>query len=538
VSALTDTEVDEAANDFPSLKRPLSDPKLRSLLTNPFFLDMAARMNWLSTEPLPTSERAFREKVWREVVCRVDEDLELGLPNLRGKALTEIALTRAKALEPFVHAADLDSRALTRLVRDSVLQTPEFASDLYAPAHDVFEDWALMGWLDGEFEKRGRQLESFTHSIGTYPALRRAYRKWLTELLDVDQTATDSLVLDFIQNPHVDAHWREDTLVGVLQSNDAKGFLRRNAAVVLSDGGKLLRQVIHILRVACLAAIPRRLFGQDSDGEFFLPKGNGWIAAAELMEPAIPLFTDADLLLIIGFMEDWILLTRYGFQYPKGCRSIAKIAWHWLPRIPWRSPVRNGKDRLLRILLAIPVAAEPELTTLAEAALADNEQNRDDEVILNLIFNHFACDAVVRDLPDLAFRVAEHLLGVDHPLEEVVNDRSGYSTEAVNYAFGLGTRFSMDDYPASAYHGPYLRMLWHHPKRVIDFILRLINRACEAFAHPDNHYEHIEPPGTVRIQLSDGEWHEQYANGRLWGAYRGMAMAPDCLESALMALEW
>jgi hypothetical protein len=198
--------------------------------------------------------------------------------------------------------------------------------------------------------------------------------------------------------------------------------------------------------------------------------------------------------------------------------------------------LRDGEDRLLRVILAIPLAAEPSLTTMVEATLANGRQSRSADALVKLIFNHFACDSVVRDLPDLAFRVAEHLLGLNRSLEEVVADRSRYSTEAVSYAFGL-RRFSMDDFPASAYHGPYLRMLWHHPSRGVDFIIRLINRACEAYAHPDNRYEYIEPPEVVTIQLPDGI-HEQYANGRLWGAYRGISVAPECFQSALMALEY
>jgi hypothetical protein len=156
---------------------------------------------------------------------------------------------------------------------------------------------------------------------------------------------------------------------------------------------------------------------------------------------------------------------------------------------------------------------------------------------LKLIFNHFTCDAVVRDLPNLAFRVAEKLLGLDQSLEEVVADHSGYEMEAVNYAFGLGTRFSMDDFPPSAFNGPYLRMLWHHPVRGVDFIVLLINRACDAYGHPDNRYRYIEPPESVTIHLADGP-HDQHANWRLWSAYRGMHVAPHCFESALMALEY
>jgi hypothetical protein len=128
-------------------------------------------------------------------------------------------------MEPFVSATDLDPRALRRLVRDSLLQTSAPGSDLYAPAHDVFEDWALMRWLDEGLDQHGRQLDSLVESLGTYPAVRRAYRGWLTECLDVDPQSTDSLALALIQNPNVAAHWREDTLVSVLQSGvDGSGY--------------------------------------------------------------------------------------------------------------------------------------------------------------------------------------------------------------------------------------------------------------------------------------------------------------------------
>ena len=88
----------------------MSSNALRRLLRKPFLLDKAALMNWPATEPLPQHERAFREKVWREVIRRVDEALATGLPRLRGEVLVEVALRRAKAMEPFVLAAVGDVR--------------------------------------------------------------------------------------------------------------------------------------------------------------------------------------------------------------------------------------------------------------------------------------------------------------------------------------------------------------------------------------------------------------------------------------------
>jgi hypothetical protein len=536
VGDLSDAELNEVSNSCPILQRPLANETLRRLLRNPFFLDKAARMNWTGTEPLPANERNFREKVWREVIRREDEDADVGLPPLRERALVEIALRRAKALEPFVSAPDLDPRSCRRLIRDSIL-LQSAGADRYAPAHDVFEDWALMRWLDAEFARHNQKLDSFLVSLGTHPALRRAYRKWLTESLDAAAFTTDSLVLGLIQNTAVPAHWREDTLTGILLSAHLNEFLQRNATLLIGNGARLLRQVIHVLRIACRAAIPRRLFGVDSDGEFFLPKGRGWAAAAELMEKANGSFTEADFPFVLKFLEDWMLLTRWGLPYPKGARSIAKVAWYWFPRISWRSGVQDGQERLLKIILAIPLAESGKLTTAIDDVLLGNEKGWTERKILNLVFNHFTGEAIVRDLPDLAFRVAEHFLGLDQDLKDIFRLDPDRHFDEANRAFGMGGRLMTEDCPASAYNGPYFRMLQYHPDEALDLIVSFINRACEAYADPNNHYGYIERPGEISIQTPDGAVLKQIANARLFGAYRGMNVTPYCFQSALMALE-
>ena len=538
VPELSDVQLDEVTADFPILQRPMSSDALRRLLKKPFLLDKAVQMQWPTTEPLPAHERAFREKVWRDVVRRPDEGQQIGLPRLRGEVLVEVALRRAKAMRPFVSATDLDARALHGLVRDSLLATPRTGDDHFAPAHDVFEDWALAHWLDAEFERSERRLAVLFARVGTCPALRRAYRKWLTELLDTAPQTTDALVLDIIRATSIAAHWRDDTLVGVLQSSDANGFLRRNATLLITDGAKLLRQVIHILRVACRAAIPRRLFGIEGVGDVFLPRGNGWIGAAELMESAIPQFGEADFPFVLGFMEDWVQLTRWGLRYPKGAESIAKLALHWLPNVKsWRSPVRDGRERLFKILLITPLAAKAALTQMAMKAMDDKERHHDYKELLELMFNHFYSDALWRDMPDLAVSVAEYSLGLHLSLEQALATGSGYDMNAMNDAFGLGFRLSTDDYPASAYHGPFFKFLSHHPQRGLDFILKFANRACEAYAHPSNRKRGLNSPARVAIRLTDGKTNMQFGNGRLWELYRDFTVGPDVLKSALMALE-
>jgi len=97
VPELSDAELFEVAIDFPILQRPLSSDALRRLLQKPFLLDKAVQMQWPTAEALPSHERAFREKVWRDVVRRPEEGLQIGLPRLRGEVFVEVALRRARA---------------------------------------------------------------------------------------------------------------------------------------------------------------------------------------------------------------------------------------------------------------------------------------------------------------------------------------------------------------------------------------------------------------------------------------------------------
>jgi len=538
VPELDDSEMAEVMAKFPNLEHPLSSSVLRQMLRKPFLLDKAAQLQWPSAEPLPQHERAFREKVWRDVVRQASEGAATGLPKLRGETMMTVALRRAKAMEPFVSGDGLDPRALHGLVRDSLLATTAIGDDRFAPAHDVLEDWALAEWLDGEFEHVGRRLDILFEKIGTHPALRRAFRKWLTELLDISPESIDPLVIETIRNNSIPAHWRDDTLVGVLLSTKASDFLARNATLLNADGAKLLRQVIHLLRVACKVAIPRRLFGIEEAGDVFLPHGSGWNGAAELMLLAEAQFGDEDFPFVLGFMEDWVQLTRWGVRYPGGAKSIAKMALAWLSKVkPWRSSIRDCRERLAKILLKIPLAAEPQLSQMATAAMKDQKTYYDHKEVIELMFNHFYADAFYRDMPNLAFKVAEYTLGLHLPLEKVLAPSDRDDMNLWRKAFGLGFRHQMDDYPASAYHGPFFKLLSYHPKTALDFILKLVNRACEAYANPLNQKRGIRGPARLSISLPDGTMQTQYGDAVLWVLYRDISTGPDTLKSALMALE-
>ena len=535
VGDFDDAELAEISSAIPGLRRPLSQNPLRQLLRRPFFLDKAARMNWPETELLPANEREFRKKVWNEVVKKNDEGQFEGIPARRGQVMVSIAFRRARAMEPYVLGASEDPGILHRLAQDSLLSKPSADQNLFAPAHDAFEDWALMQWLDDEFAANGGRIDALFSEVGTYPALRRSYRKWLTELLDSSPQTADRLILEVIRNAALPAHWRDDTLVATLLSKDADTFLSRNSTALLRDHGALMWQTIHLLRVACQYAIPRTGWGLSGEGFMFLPRGSAWFSTAEILEAAIPQLTNERFPLILEFLEKWRLFTRLGVAYPRAVRSVINLAFHFLPYADaYECPVQDADKRLLALILTFPGAARQQVTNLVTRALGQG--HRDREGVLALIFNHFYGEAIFRDMADLGYRVAEHALYLNIPLDQLIGGRSGFGISEMEDAFALGGR-AHEDHPSSAFHGPYARMLQFDPQRGIDFIIRFINRCCDAFAHLDNEVEFVEPPFTVRFKLPDGSYSEQYANDRLWAAYRAASVVPDTFASALMALE-
>ena len=536
VPKLTDAELMPITTKFPTLLRPLSNERLKKLLRIPFILDKATRMEWSPSVPLPQDEREFRAKLWREVICRDDEPAD-GMPQLRGAAFTEIALRRARALKPFVECPSLSPAVIFRLRRDSLICSPNNDDSLLAVAHDVFEDWALLQWLSRLFTQSGSEPQRFFTEIGTHPALRRAYRYWLTETLDCDPDIADSFVQAVLVDEGIPAYWRDDTIVGALLASSGDSFLRRNESFFLAGAATRLGRVLHLLRVACQSV---RVNTWAPTGEpllIFVPQGPGWGAAAGLLQRALNILPDDVSPLVLGFMEDWSKECSYYSAYPKGSREIAQIALHYLSRSDSRSwRHREFHERLLKLLLKVPRAAETEIRQMIKAALANEQRSPLEDKLLDLLLNHFWNGAVCRDFADWVVEVAEDAFGFNRtPQAEL--DPYHRDRREIEEAFGLPASLRFDFFPPSAFHGPFWSLLRHHPDRGLDLILRLLNFAADAYGNRNNTWGFIEPPEPVTLNLPDGTKHLQWGGWRLWGAYRSASNIPYMLQSALMALE-
>jgi hypothetical protein len=532
VPHLNDGELTEVEAAYPALARPLANAGLRSLLRNPYVLDKALQISWSAERSLPQSEHAFRSIFWGQIV-RADHRLGGGRPRLREEAFVQIALRRARALTLYALCNGLDPAVVDELRRDSLIVSSEESTLLVAPAHDVLEDWAILQWLEEQHVTCEGSLRELSATIGAHPAVRRAYRKWVAELVDRDPAAADRLFQAAVVDEEVSAQFRDDTLVSLLRAPSSPAWLERHGGELLAHNKDLLRRVIHLLRVACVTT-PAWLPSSAGHGSLLnVPDGPAWASVLQLVHAHLREFAPQDCLLLLGLIEDWGRSVSWWAPYPDGAEAVAAIA-HWL--LPMCDNYRSAdqRKRTMQVIAKIPNADRERFEILLRGTGEHNRRDRTVEDFREIVFAGIEGTPAARDLPDLVVSMAtNYLLCSEADLRR--DWRYGRSLD-LETLFGIKEGLQLNSFPKSAYRGPFLPLLRYHPRKGLDFVITVFNHSAEWYAHP-RVLKRVEPPFEIELTFADGTSRTQWCNARLWNWYRGSSVGPYVLQSLLMALE-
>jgi hypothetical protein len=374
IPQLDDEELNEVEKAVPMIRNPLASSPLRALMRNPYILDMAFRAPWPEEQSLPSNEREFRNRIWQTVV-RVDQRSGNGLPQRREQTFVEVALRRARALSLHAQCDDLDGEAVHALRSDSLVVSPKQSLSLAAPAHDVLEDWAILWWIQQQYGIHASSVTDFANSLGTHPAIRRTYRKWVGELVEVDATAADELFKVATTNSSLAAQFKDDSLVAILRSPAAPSFLNRHRDGLFRDEKAILRRVIHLLRVGCVKT-PEWLGTTSAVASVFaIPDGPSWACVLQLVHDNLGLFGETDRLLLLGLIEDWARGVSWQTPYPAGAESAVAIAYHILSLF---NSFKRGEERkrTLKVIAKVPNCDRQRFQSLLEGQV---EEESDDE---------------------------------------------------------------------------------------------------------------------------------------------------------------
>ena len=531
VPPLSDIELVAVERSLPALARPLANPSLRLLLSNPYFLDKALQISWTSDRPLPESQRELRAQFWCQVV-RAEDRSVAGMPQRRNDSFQQIALRRARALTAYVSCEGLDPGVVDSLRHDSLIVSSDQDPVLVAPAHDVLEDWALLEWIDHQSTKSDSSFRTLAEAIGTHPAVRRAYRIWVAELIDRDAEAADRLFKSSATEQDISAQFRDDILVSLLRASSSPSFLERHVTELLANDKDLLKRVIHLLRVACVTT-PSWLPDDVAPASVFnVPEGAAWAAVLRIVQIHIPMFTAPERPLMLALINDWANGVAVWSPYPAGAESAAAIAHRLLPDLEMHSHAEAG-HQALTVIAKIPLADATRFESLLRGANDDELDSMADE-FRDIVFAGLDGNPAARDLPDLLVAVAsDYLLCSEADLQH----RECYGTSMeLESSFGMKNQLYHKYYPPSAYRGPWLRLLRDHPGKGLGFLIEVINHSADWYAHP-RVSERVESPFEIELAFADGTSQKQWCSSRLWQWYRGLSVGPDALQSLLMTLE-
>jgi hypothetical protein len=529
VGGLTDEELDQTAQAVPMLGNLLSNPPLRALLRNPFLLARAAELRLQPSDPIPHNERALRKRMWGDLVRR-DAYLADGMPAKRERIFFEVCVARARALQPFVAVEDVDG-ALGRLASDNLLAVDESGSRV-AAAHDVLEDWGLAEWFTRRFDLHAGSAHRAAEDVGGHPALRRAYRKWLTEQLDIDASALNAFVAEACDSATLPVHFVDDTWLAIFQSEAANSFMQTFADRLLASEADWLKRLLHLVRVGCKTVSPLAA-NMEASARWHVPTGTAWAILLRFVHQhwtSLPSSIDA---LVANFIEDWAWTVSSSDPYPAGADSAGLLIENLLARRGNGAQISVSDERLIDLLLKIPAANTPlfEALTLRAARPGNLREDMQARHLAVITFKPFKSAAFARDF---------HARLIDLCLArwiEVEDDQSMRWSRELESVFGLTHDHDHRFFPPSALQGPFAFLLTHHLQDAVRFIVDFVNRCCTSYLNRSQTRQIIEDAYEVQLTLSDGRTRAVISNGRLWNAYRATSVVPGVIECALMALE-
>jgi hypothetical protein len=312
----------------------------------------------------------------------------------------------------------------------------------------VLEDWAILHWIEEQNLIAAGTFATVAVAIGAHPAVRRSYRRWVSELIERDGEAADRLFQAAVTDTQMRAQFRDDTLVSFLKAPGAPDFLARHEAQLLANEMELLKRVAHLLRVACMAA-PTWLPGSSSSEiSFSVPDGPAWPTVLRLVHDNLAKFKSGESLFLLGLIEDATQGISWWAPDIVGGENIAGIAHSLLGGFDnYRS--EKALKRTLEVIAKIPKADPVRFATLLRGSpiRAEGRRDRISKDFREIVFAGLQGLPAARDVPDVVIEAGLHYILVS----EEPHRRSDLYTASmgVERYFGVRDKRSFDYFPAS-----------------------------------------------------------------------------------------
>ncbi|WP_228200090.1 P-loop NTPase family protein [Acinetobacter baumannii] len=539
IDGFSEEQVQQVCQHIPELKPLISNDALIDIFRIPFFIDIAVRAIGNGAQfQTGDTENDFRKTVWSSVIAN-HQDRKSGMQIKRRKTFIEIATQRAKKMVFGISADPFDPEVISKLEEDNLIYRDQTNSTISLP-HDVLEDWALEEFIEEQYKHNLDNLNRFLSTIGSEPAISRAFRLWLYRRLQFDESTYD-FVEDILNTEDIESFWKDETIAAILQHDNPELFLQLMKDNLIKDDCALLIRFCFILRITCQkpnSSFTNLLILDKKSGLlqtlFLIPYGNGWGALFDFIYKARLELCKSIQHHIIELIDEWSTVININNDFPKEARIVGLLALWLLEPLKANYQNTDNRKKILGVLLKVSSTIETEFNHLMtqDVFVSKVHPRRLSYVdqLTSLALTGIHVPMLCKHLPEFVMKLAMHEWVLEQRKEDA---RYRYVTISGEEQFGLEANH--DFFAPSGAKGPFAYLLKYHPRKGLDFIINLCNFSTEKYK--EFNLKSGSKIYSETLVLNDGTTVDQFVNKEFWSGYRGHSSIPYVLQCALMALE-
>lgn len=517
------------------------DTKLRDLLHNLFYLNLyIASMTENSSLDEGVAEflaRIWSEKIQNAVVRKND------LYVRRDSTICAIALSNAKEGTSYYlsHSGD-DAEAISALEADDILAFDRTMGGYYI-THDVYEELALKHIIQTAFNRK-QSCSDFFGRIGNSFTVRKAFRLWLPDALQAQFDKVSEFITQILSDTLVEPMWKDDVLIAMMNESDERIQQILGGQLGLNDYALFFR-AIFLMNTGC-RILNREFLEQVYTPQelesynvyrYTKPEGESWSFMFQYADDhkANINWNPISIGLVTEALYSWAINCHEGTT----TKTAGQVALYLYDLVETNDHLRyrlNDAKRKKVIGAVLNSAQEilPELTTIIENVVSEEQVDhraRYYDLCKQLLGDLGDSCSMCKVAPDSVISLAKH-----YWLQQDKENGPMDSPLGVGTDFGLNSHTDHKYYPSGAFQTPTFSLLQQSPRKALDFIVDLFDATTEHYAASSLNTRYNEC-SQMTIHLLDGRTVQQVASSRLWQMYRGTSVAPELLQSVLMALE-